>query len=138
MAEQDDYSGRRLRLEWHLQLHHSTACSLSFEDLTESHHSAARTSSRCGLSGCTLLLPTGERISNHVKALSIYTPCCCRFTGCSAPLIALMICCVLASRWPRAWWWSIRSCPTPPRRIHSRTATQLSQCRICSSKLREQ
>lgn len=138
VAEQDDYSGRRLRLEWHLQLHHSTACSLSFQDLTESHHSATRTSSRCGIPGCTLLLPTGERISNPMRGLSIYTSCCCRFTGCLAPLIASMICCVPASRWPKVLWWSTRSSPTPLRRIHSRTATQLSLCRICSSKSREQ
>lgn len=62
VAEQDHHPGSGLRLEWHLQLHYTTACSLSFEDLTESHYIAARTSSRCGIPRCPLLFSTGSLI----------------------------------------------------------------------------
>lgn len=60
MAEQDDHPGSGLRLQRHLQLHHSAEGSLPLQDVSESDHPAAGAKAGCGLSGRPLVLPIGR------------------------------------------------------------------------------
>lgn len=51
LAEQDDHSGRRLRIERHLQFHHSIACALQIKNIAEPDHFAAGAAAGCGVLG---------------------------------------------------------------------------------------
>lgn len=64
MAEQDDYPGCGLRLQWHIQLHHPAESSLPIEDLAESHHPASGEKARCGLPRCVVLFSFGRLLNS--------------------------------------------------------------------------